>query len=70
MAAPWNLTFTMTVKKSFNNAEPKIQHCQKKIYISIYEPVSVKTGLNDMKIKIKRTASLGSVSFSELFLKI
>ena len=36
----------------------------------IYEPVSVKTGLNDMKMKVKITASLKSISFSQSFLKI
>ena len=34
------------------------------------EPVSVKTGLNDMQVKIQITASLESMSFSKRFLKI
>ena len=38
--------------------------------IYIYEAVSVKTGLNDMKMKIKIIASLQSISFSKCFLKI
>ena len=36
----------------------------------LYEPVSVKTGLNEMKMEIKITAALESISFSKHFLKI
>ena len=40
-----------------------------KVYIYI-EPVSVKTGLNDIDIKLEVTTSLESISFSIRFLKI
>ena len=36
----------------------------------IYEPVSVKTGLNDIQLKFCITASLESIRFSKHFLKI
>ena len=39
-------------------------------YIYIYEPVSVKTGLNDMEMKIQKTALRESINLSECFLKI
>ena len=39
-------------------------------HIYIYEPVSVKTGLNDIKMKIQKTALRESINFSECFLKI
>ena len=39
-------------------------------YIYIIEPVSVKTGLNDIEMKIQITALRASINFSECFLKI
>ena len=36
----------------------------------IYEPVSVKTGLNDTEMKIMITELRESINFSECFLKI
>ena len=39
-------------------------------YIYIYEPISVKTGLNDTEMKIQITAFQKSISFSECFPKI
>ena len=39
-------------------------------FIYIYEPVSVKTGLNDIEMKIHITALRESINFSECFLKI
>ena len=38
--------------------------------IYLYEPVSVKIGLNDMKMKITITASLESIIFSKHLLEI
>ena len=38
--------------------------------IYTYEPVSVKTGLNDIDIKIEITTSLESIGLSIRFLKI
>ena len=35
-----------------------------------HEPVSVKTGLNNIEMKINKTALRESISFSECFLKI
>ena len=40
------------------------------IFPFIYEFVSVKTGLNDIQMKIKITALLESTSFSQHVLKI
>ena len=37
---------------------------------NVCEPVSVKTGLNDIEMKIKITALPESINFSECFLKI
>ena len=36
----------------------------------IYMPVSVKTGLNDIEMKIQKTALQGNINFSECFQKI
>ena len=43
--------------------------CANSHKMNIYEPVSVKTGLNNMKMKIYITASLETISFSKHFLK-
>ena len=37
-------------------------------YLNLNEPVSVKTGLNDIEMKIQITALRESISFSECFL--
>ena len=62
--------FSFLSPSLWETARYRLKYCLEG-QLSPKQPTSVKTGLNDMKIKIKRTASLGSVvSFSELFLKI
>ena len=50
------------VFRDYVNANEICQH--------IFEPVSVKTGLNDIKMKIQVTTLRESINLSECFLKI